>query len=133
MSGHVSAVKSLSKSNYGSQRAKGLGSILTMSFGRPRIKRKALADFTRSLATLLEAGLPLIRALKTMERQSRDPLEKATVAEMCLAIESGSTLSEAMGQQARSFSRMYVSMIRAGEASGALEKVLDQLASSLES
>lgn len=104
-----------------------------MVLGTPKIRRKALVTFTRQLATLLDAGLPLVRALRTLERQAkRDPALRHVVGELANTVEGGGTFSEAMAGHPKSFDKLYVNMIRAGEASGAMESVLKRLAEHLE-
>lgn len=105
---------------------------LSWVLGRPRLPRKQLAEFTRSLATLIEAGLPIVRALRTLERQAHDPRAKLLLAQFAERIEGGASLSEAAGQFPTSFDRFFVNMLRAGEASGALDQVLNELANHLE-
>ncbi|MFA7003968.1 MAG: type II secretion system F family protein, partial [Verrucomicrobiia bacterium] len=61
-----------------------------------RVNKKLLTIFTRQLATLIDAGLPLLRALRTLERQERNPALKKTITALAEAVEGGSTLSEAM-------------------------------------
>lgn len=108
----------------------GLGSI---TIGAPRIKAKVLTTFTRQLATLLDAGLPLVRALRTLEKQARkDPILGGIVGDLADSVEGGNNFSEALAGHPKSFSKLYVSMVRAGEASGALETVLNRLAEFLE-
>jgi len=95
----------------------------------PVIKRKKLMNFTRQLATLLNAGQALVRALRTLERQARkDAATKMIVGELADAVEGGSTFSEALSGHPKTFSKLYVSMVRAGEAAGQLEDTLNNLA-----
>lgn len=93
-----------------------------------RVNKKLLTVFTRQLATLIDAGLPLLRALRTLERQERNAALKKTITALAEAVEGGSTLSEAMQHHPRVFDRLYINMIRAGEAGGVLEVVLTRLA-----
>jgi type IV pilus assembly protein PilC len=93
-----------------------------------RVNKKLLTIFTRQLATLIDAGLPLLRGLRTLERQERQPTLKKTIQALAEAVEGGSTLSEAMQQHPKVFDRLYVNMIRAGEAGGVMELVLTRLA-----
>ena len=74
----------------GAKKKKG-GGGLNMTIGTPVIKRKQLTIFTRQLAILLDAGLPLIRSLKTLERQSKDPIVKMVIGETADAVETGAT------------------------------------------
>ena len=114
------------------RRAKRNGGIGSISIGAPVIKRKDLTVFTRQLATLLEAGLPLIRSLRTLERQAKNPAIKRIVGETADIVEGGSTFAEALSHNPRSFDRLYLNMVRAGEASGAMEAILGRLASFME-
>lgn len=101
--------------------------------GQSVIKRRQLAEFTRQLATLLDAGLPLVRALRTLARQARsDHALQRILGEVATAVEGGSTFSEALGQHPRSFNKLYVNMIRAGEAAGVLATALTRLAEFME-
>ncbi|MGL4855091.1 MAG: type II secretion system F family protein [Lentisphaeria bacterium] len=94
-----------------------------------KLKGKDLMVFTRQLATLLGAGLPLLRALKTLERQSsKKPHCQAVIAEVCSSVEGGSGFADALETHPKSFDRLYVNMVRAGEAAGNLEEVLSRLA-----
>ena len=107
----------------------GAGSML----GSPKIRRKDLTTATRQLATLLDAGLPLVRAVRTLERQAKSnpPLRKV-LGSVADSVEGGSTFSEALASHPKSFNHLYVNMVRAGEASGALETVLNRLAEFME-
>ena len=89
---------------------------------------KELAIFTRQLGTLLRAGLPLLRGLEVLARQQGNPRFRRIIEAMAEHIRSGSTLSDAMRHHPRVFDRLYVNMIKAGEAGGVLDGVLDRLA-----
>ena len=108
------------------------GSRPRSPFWQPRLKRKVLCALTRQLATLLGAGMPLLRALRTLSRQTRGQTRGTILDEIAGQIECGQTLSEALAAHPRSFGPLYVSMVRAGEASGALEEVLRRQADFLE-
>ena len=96
-------------------------------FGK-RIKAKELAVFTRQLATLLKAGMPLLRTLEVLSRQERSgPLHHVLVS-LADVIKSGGSLSDAMAHHPRVFDKLYLSMIKAGEAGGVLDVVLERLA-----
>ena len=92
------------------------------------VQPKELAVFTRQLGTLLRAGLPLLRGLEVLGKQQPNLRFRRTIEALGESIRSGSTLSGAMQAHPRVFVRIYVNMIRAGEASGALDQVLDRLA-----
>jgi type IV pilus assembly protein PilC len=93
-----------------------------------RVKQKVLTAFTRQLATLVDAGLPLLRGLRVLEKQERNAALKTIIGELALAIEGGSTFSEALAQHPKTFNRLYVNMVKAGELGGVLEVVLKRLA-----
>ena len=93
-----------------------------------RVKQKVLTAFTRQLATLVDAGLPLLRGLRVLEKQERNAALKSIIGELALAIEGGSTFSEALAQHPKTFNRLYVNMVKAGELGGVLEVVLKRLA-----
>ncbi len=93
-----------------------------------RVKLKILTAFTRQLATLVDAGLPLLRGLRVLEKQERNATLKGIIGELALAIEGGSTFSEALAQHPKTFNRLFVNMVKAGELGGVLEVVLKRLA-----
>ena len=96
------------------------------SFGK--VKAKHLCAFTRQLSTLQDAGLPILRSLKILEGQSKPGPLKNSLIGVIEDIESGNTLSEAMSKQPKAFDGLYVNMVKAGEAGGALEVILQRLA-----
>ena len=96
--------------------------------GGGKVKAKVLTIFTRQLATLIEAGLPLMRSLKTLGRQERNPIMRSTMSALSDAVESGGTFSEALAQHPRIFDKLYINMVKAGELGGVLEIVLNRLA-----
>ncbi|MGI5923053.1 MAG: type II secretion system F family protein [Lentisphaeria bacterium] len=102
--------------------------------GMPKIPRKDLTTTTRQLATLLQAGLPLVRAIRTLERQAKGqrPQLNKVLGNLADQVEGGATFSEALAAHPKSFNKLYVSMVRAGEASGAMEVVLVRLAEFME-
>ncbi len=106
---------------------RGLKLELRLPFGRI-VKPKELAVFTRQLSTLLRAGMPLLRGLEVLARQERNLAFRRVMASLVEAIKSGGTLSEAMAHHPRVFDRLYLNMIRAAEAGGVLDVVLDRLA-----
>jgi len=93
-----------------------------------RVKPKVLMVFTRQLATLVDAGLPLLRGLRVLEKQERSSALKSILRELALAIEGGSTFSEALAQHPKVFNRLFVNMVKAGELGGVLEVALRRLA-----
>ncbi len=97
-----------------------------------RVKTKVLTTFTRQLATLVDAGLPLLRGLRVLEKQERNPTLKGIIGELALSIEGGSTFSEALAQHPKVFNRLFVNMVKAGELGGVLEVVLVRLSEFME-
>ena len=109
----------------------GAGSI-NLAFGVGNIKRKDLTVFTRQLAILLGAGLPLIRSLHTLEVQAKAPAVRVVLHKTAETVEGGATFAEALSQHPKSFDKLFLNMVRAGEASGAMETILDRLAGFME-
>lgn len=93
---------------------------------------KVMCTFTRQLSILQDAGLPVLRSLKILEQQSKGGALKNALMDVCDEIEAGATLSEAMAKSPKVFSRLYINMIKAGEAGGALEVILRRLAEFME-
>jgi len=97
-----------------------------------RVKPKVLTAFTRQLATLVDAGLPLLRGLRVLEKQEKNVTLKQIIGELGTGIEGGSTFSEALAQHPKVFNRLYVNMVKAGELGGVLEVVLARLSEFME-
>lgn len=102
------------------------------SFAMGGAKTKHICAFTRQLSILQDAGLPILRSLKILENNQKPGKLKNALMDVCEEIEGGATLSEAMSKCPKVFSRLYVNMIKAGEAGGALETILQRLADFLE-
>jgi type IV pilus assembly protein PilC len=96
-------------------------------FERKKVKSKILMIFTRQLATLIDSGLPLLRSLNVLSRQERDKLLKKTINKVADSVQGGSTFSDALALHPRVFNDLYVNMVKAGEAGGVLEVVLNRL------
>ena len=92
------------------------------------VSSKALCTFTRQFSTLQDAGLPVLRSLKILEHKMKPGVLKNALIDVVDDVESGSTLSEAFGKHPKCFDRLYVNMVKAGEAGGALEIILKRLA-----
>src|SRR5207253_11505192 len=84
--------------------------------------------FTRQFSTLQDAGLPVLRSLRILERQMKPSVLKNALIDVVEDVESGSTLSEALGKHPKAFDRLYVNMVKAGEAGGAPEVIRQRLA-----
>jgi type IV pilus assembly protein PilC len=127
--------KTTNKSGSGATKAagkKGKGKGMSINIKIPGlgggVKSKVLTTFTRQLATLVDAGLPLLRGMRVLEKQERNPTLKRIIGELSEAVEGGSTFSEALAQHPKVFNRLYVNMVKAGELGGVLEVVLNRLA-----
>lgn len=117
----------------GGGKQQGLSREITLpAFLQPKIKAKDLMILTRQLATLIDAGLPLLRGLRVLLKQARSSTMRKTLSGMGESVEQGSTFSEALALFPRVFSPLYVNMVRAGEAGGVLEVVLTRLAEFME-
>jgi len=110
--------------------------LTSVSFTIPvlggRVKPRVITVFTRQLATLVEAGMPLLRGLRVLEQQETNRTLKRIIGEVSESIEGGSSLSEALAVHPRVFNRLYVYMVKAGELGGALELTLRRLAEFME-
>jgi type IV pilus assembly protein PilC len=96
------------------------------------VKSKVLCTFTRQLATLVDAGLPLLRGMRVLEKQERNVNLKEIIVKLSLSVEGGSTFSEGLAQHPKVFNKLYVNMVKAGELGGVLEIVLNRLAMFME-
>lgn len=96
------------------------------------VRSRVLTTFTRQLATLVGAGLPLLRGLRLLEEQESNPMLKQVIHKIGTAIEGGSTLSEALAYHPKIFNKLFVNMVKAGETGGVLEIVLTRLAEFME-
>lgn len=100
--------------------------------GQRRMKPKALVVFSRQFATMIDAGIPILRALEILGSQTKDRALKVAVEGVTTDVKGGSTLNDAMAKHPRVFNKLYVNMIRAAEVGGILDKILDRLAGFLE-
>jgi len=100
------------------------------SFGK--VKQKMVVQFTRQLATLQDAGLPILRSLNILAEQSRPGPLKTALKGVAEDVEGGATLSEAMAKHPKAFNRLYVNMVAAGETGGVLDTILLRLAEFME-
>lgn len=127
----VTKVAEASKGGKGGKGGAKKGGALSMELKMPgggKVKGKVLMLFTRQLATLIDAGLPLLRGLNVLGKQEKNPTLKRVTFELAEAVESGSTFSEALAQHPKVFNKLYVNMVRAGEIGGVMEIVLIRLA-----
>jgi general secretion pathway protein F len=110
----------------------GLRKEVDLGFLFKRVNRKEITLFTRQLATLLKAGIPLAESLGAIFDQLEKPKLKAIVGEVRMRVNEGSSLGDAMGKHPEAFEEVYVSMVRSGEVAGNLDQVLGRLADFLE-
>ncbi|MDP3921387.1 MAG: type II secretion system F family protein [Candidatus Omnitrophota bacterium] len=99
---------------------------------RGKVKLDDLVVFSRQMATLVEAGIPLIQALDILADQVDKDSFKTILRAMHQDVTGGKSFSEAMGRHDKVFSQLYINMVRAGETSGSLEEILDRVANYLE-
>jgi type IV pilus assembly protein PilC len=99
---------------------------------RKKAKLKDLAVFSRQFATMVNSGLPILKALSILEQQTESKVIGQAVGDARGEIERGSSLSAALAKHPKIFNNLYVAMVRSGEAGGVLESVLDRLAGNLE-
>ena len=105
-----------------------IGKTFSLGF----VKSKHLTTFTRQLSILQDAGLPILRSLNILKNQAPNGGLRNSLIDTIYEIEGGSSLSEAFAKSPRAFNRLYINMIKAGEAGGALETILQRLAEFLE-
>lgn len=97
-----------------------------------RIKSKDLQIFTRQLATLLGSGIPILQSIDVLGKSSRTPALNAALMDVVSQVSQGKRFADALGNHPKTFDRFYVNMVRAGEESGNLDKVLQRLATYIE-
>ena len=97
-----------------------------------RVPMRDLAVFSRQFATLIASGMPMLRALSTLEDQSDSEILQHAIASVRKDVEAGSSLAQAMERHPKVFDNLYRSLVRSGESSGQLEAVLDRIAFQLE-
>ncbi len=105
---------------------KGAG-FLSISIGS-KVKVKDLVIFTRQLATLVNAGVPIVRSLSTLQQQTESQILKKQLGVIVKKVEAGSALGDSLELYPKTFSSIYVNMVKAGEEGGILDEVLNRLA-----
>jgi type IV pilus assembly protein PilC len=111
---------------------RGMPNISALLESSQRIKPRDKAVFARQLATMISSGLAVLRALHVLEIQTQNPRLRQITKLVREDVEAGMPLSDAMAKHPAAFDRLYVSMVRAGEAGGALDQTLNRLAIQLE-
>lgn len=106
-----------------------LSNEIKFSLLKPRnVKQDELSIFTRQLSTMINAGVPLTRSLNSLQEHTENPVFRDTLESIKGDVESGVSLADALGKHPKVFSDIYVNMVRAGEAAGILDEVLNRLA-----
>jgi type IV pilus assembly protein PilC len=108
-------------------RPAGRGGSLNISIGG-KVKTKDLVIFTRQLATLVNAGVPIVRSLRTLQTQAESEMLKKELGQVVRKVEAGTALADALSDHPKTFQPIYVNMVRAGEEGGILDEVLSRLA-----
>lgn len=103
-----------------------------ISVGKKKLKPKSIVVFSRQFATMIDAGIPILRCLDILSGQMKDPVMKEAVVTVTQDVKSGMALNEAMMKHPHVFSKLYINMIRAAEIGGILDTILDRLAGFLE-
>lgn len=123
---HVVEVK-VAKGSSGGVAGKG-SSLLKPS--KPKLKNVVV--FSRQFATMVDAGIPILRCLEILSTQTKDPVLRNAAAEVSVDVKGGLSLNESMTKHPNVFSKLYINMIRAAELAGILDTILDRLAEFLE-
>ncbi|MCJ7547099.1 MAG: type II secretion system F family protein [Deltaproteobacteria bacterium] len=105
---------------------------ITLSFMKGRVKKKALAIFTRQMATMIDAGLPLVQSLEILAQQEESETFQGIIRTIKNEVESGATLAAALQRHPRVFDNMYVNLVVAAEEAGTLDVILGRLATHIE-
>ena len=106
-----------------------LSNEIKFSLLKPRnVKQDELSIFTRQLSTMINAGVPLTRSLNSLQEHTENPVFRDTLDSIKGDVESGVSLADALSKHPKVFSDIYVNMVRAGEAAGILDEVLNRLA-----
>lgn len=100
--------------------------------GKGKVKLSAMVIFSRQFATMIDAGVAIVRCLDILEDQTKDPALRPAIAQCKKDVKGGLSLTDAFSKHPNVFSRLYVSMVRAAETGGILDKILDRLATFLE-
>jgi type IV pilus assembly protein PilC len=105
---------------------------IKLSFGAPKVKDKDIVIFTRQLATMIDAGLPLVQCLDILGTQTENKTLQKTVNQVRTDVESGATFADALKKHPKIFDALYCNMVAAGEAGGILDTILGRLAAFME-
>jgi type IV pilus assembly protein PilC len=112
--------------------AKGKELKITLPFMKGRVNKKSLAVFTRQLATMIDAGLPLVQSLEILAQQEENETFQEIIKTIKNEVEAGATLAAALQKYPRVFDNMYVNLVVAAEEAGTLDVILNRLATHIE-
>jgi type IV pilus assembly protein PilC len=104
---------------------------IQISIGSP-VKPKELQVFTRQLATMIDAGLPLVQCIDILANQSENPIFQQKLFQIKASVEQGSSFSDALRKHPKIFDELYVNLVGAGEVGGILDTILNRLATYIE-
>ncbi len=105
---------------------------IKLKFGQPKITDKDIVILTRQLATMIDAGLPLVQCLDILGNQTENKALAGVITQVRSDVESGSTFADALKKHPKAFDNLYVNMVAAGEAGGILDTILQRLAAYME-
>jgi len=105
---------------------------LKISFGEPKVTDKDIVIFTRQLATMIDAGLPLVQCLDILGQQKESPALAKVVVQVRQDVEGGATFADSLKKHPKVFDNLYCNMVAAGEAGGILDTILQRLAAYME-
>jgi type IV pilus assembly protein PilC len=105
---------------------------LKLSFGQPKVTDKDVVILTRQLATMIDAGLPLVQCLEILGSQTENKTLAKVIVQVRSDVESGATFADALKKHPKVFDNLYVNMVAAGEAGGILDTILQRLAAYME-
>ena len=100
--------------------------------GLTKVPNKSKVVFTRQLATMIDAGLPLVKCLEILGNQEPNPLFQKTILEVKATVEGGCTFAEALGKHPKVFDTLFVNLVGAGEMGGILDTILNRLSAYME-
>jgi type IV pilus assembly protein PilC len=115
-----------------SEKKKLMSALGGASFGHGKVKLESLTIFTRQLATMINAGIGIIRCLDILENQLKDASLKPVIGQTMRDVKNGLSLTDAFSKHPQVFSKLYINMIRAAELGGILDQILDRIAGFLE-
>lgn len=104
------------------------GKEVSFSLGKQKVKQKDVAIFTRQLATMIDAGLPLVQSLDILSMQQENKTFKEIIKNIKESVEGGSTFAGALAKHPKTFDELYTNLVVAGEEGGILDNVLNRLA-----